>query len=109
MLSECLTGTAQEEKSAECGDRGGGRRAEATSLVNTEGEGQGEPTKDRNQPRAGKAFVVSAMELSKILEDKEYREGMLKGYEEIGANLGTPGVSERVGKRMIELLKADRE
>jgi lipid-A-disaccharide synthase len=51
----------------------------------------------------------SAMELSKILEDKEYREGMLKGYEEIGAKLGTPGVSERIGKRMIELLKADRE
>ena len=51
----------------------------------------------------------SAMELSKILKDKEYREGMFKGYDEIGASLGTPGVSERIGKRMLELLKEERE
>ncbi len=51
-------------------------------------------------------YERSAHELSKILDDKEYREGMLKGYEAIGADLGAPGVSERIGKRMIELLKA---
>ena len=54
-------------------------------------------------------YERSAHELSKILGDKEYREGMLKGYEAIGADLGTPGVSERIGKRMIELLKAPVE
>jgi len=51
----------------------------------------------------------SAVELSKILGDKEYRERMLKGYEAIGADLGTPGVSERIGKRIIELLKEPGE
>ncbi len=44
-------------------------------------------------------------ELSRILEDADYREGMKKGYQAIRSELKEEGVSERISQRMIELLK----
>jgi lipid-A-disaccharide synthase len=48
-------------------------------------------------------------ELLRILEDQEYRTEMQEGYRALNAGLGKKGVSQRVGQRMIELLKAKRE
>jgi lipid-A-disaccharide synthase len=48
-------------------------------------------------------------ELSRILEDADYREEMKKGYQAIRSELKEDGVSERISQRMIELLKEDVE
>jgi lipid-A-disaccharide synthase len=48
-------------------------------------------------------------ELNKILGDGQYRERMLEGYRSLKSDLGIPGVSKRIGARMVELLKADTE
>jgi lipid-A-disaccharide synthase len=45
-------------------------------------------------------------ELKRILTDKRYREEMQEGYRSINAKLGEAGVSQRIGARMVELLKA---
>jgi lipid-A-disaccharide synthase len=44
-------------------------------------------------------------ELSKILNDKSYRESMLSGYKEVITELGGPGCAERAANEMITLLK----
>jgi len=44
-------------------------------------------------------------ELSRILYDDIYRNLMKGGYRKLNANLGESGVSQRIGERMIELLK----
>ncbi|MCK4746146.1 MAG: lipid-A-disaccharide synthase [Bacteroidales bacterium] len=48
-------------------------------------------------------------ELARILGDREYRDSMKSGYAEIRKELGEPGVTERVGRQMMELLKVDSE
>lgn len=52
--------------------------------------------------RAGK-------ELSRILGDPEYQKGMREGYRKLRSKLGENGVSERISRRMVELLKGDME
>ena len=47
-------------------------------------------------------------DLDRLLNDKEYRTGIQKGYSEIKAKLGLPGVSDRLGKRMVDILKNDQ-
>lgn len=44
-------------------------------------------------------------ELSRILENKEYRDNMLKEYNRIVFSLGNPGSSERIAARITEILK----
>lgn len=44
------------------------------------------------------------LELDRLLFDHPYREKMLGHYDELIKKAGTPGVSERVAGRMIELL-----
>jgi lipid-A-disaccharide synthase len=51
--------------------------------------------------------VVS--ELERLLFDMEYRKRIAAGYEDIEKKLGLPGVSDRLGRRMVELLKNDRK
>jgi len=46
---------------------------------------------------------------SKILTDDSYCEEMLEGYRVLKSDLGEPGVSQRIGERMIELLKVEFE
>jgi lipid-A-disaccharide synthase len=48
-------------------------------------------------------------ELSRILNDVVYREQILDGYKEIGSLIGEVGVSERIAKRMVELIKEKKE
>lgn len=48
-------------------------------------------------------------ELNRILSDANYRQGILEGYRILKSDLGKPGVSKRIGARMVELLKADIE
>jgi lipid-A-disaccharide synthase len=48
-------------------------------------------------------------ELNLILEDDLYRDAMKEGYRELKAGLGKKGVSQRIGGRMIELLKVQSE
>jgi len=48
-------------------------------------------------------------ELDLILKDDPYRREMQEGYRKIKNELGKQGVSRRVGKRMIELLKVECE
>ncbi len=48
-------------------------------------------------------------ELNRILNEDSYREEMQKGYRELKSSLGERGVSQRIGERMIELLKVDLE
>jgi lipid-A-disaccharide synthase len=43
-------------------------------------------------------------ELDKILFDKSYRHRMLNNYDLLIDRMGKPGVSDRVAKRMLELL-----
>jgi lipid-A-disaccharide synthase len=47
----------------------------------------------------------SYLELSRILEDADHREGILEGYGEMASMLGDQGVTERIAMRMAELLK----
>ncbi|MEN8203845.1 MAG: lipid-A-disaccharide synthase [Bacteroidota bacterium] len=51
----------------------------------------------------------SQKELSRILEDADYREGMKEGYKALRSELGEEGVSERIAKHMVELLKQNTE
>ena len=44
-------------------------------------------------------------ELKRILSDTDYREFMLKGYNEVISALGRPGCAERAANMMIELLR----
>jgi lipid-A-disaccharide synthase len=48
-------------------------------------------------------------ELNRILTDDGYREEMQEGYRVLKSELGEAGVSQRIGDRMIELLKAEFE
>jgi lipid-A-disaccharide synthase len=52
-------------------------------------------------------FRRAADELSRILKDPEYRAGMKEGYKALQTDLGEPGVSGRIGRRMVELLNED--
>lgn len=52
-------------------------------------------------------FQRASRELSRIMEDPACREGMVEGYRTLGADLGTPGVADRIGRRMVELLHID--
>jgi len=54
-------------------------------------------------------FERAFKELSRILDDAGYREGMKEGYKSLQKNLGEYGVSQRIGSRMVELLKVDLE
>ena len=47
-----------------------------------------------------------ADELRKILEDPDYRTGMLQNYELMLAKLGPPGCADRAAEEMVTLLKA---
>lgn len=51
----------------------------------------------------------SRKELERILNDKSFRTEMLEGYRVLKGELGEPGVSRRIGARMIELLKVEFE
>ena len=48
-------------------------------------------------------------ELNRILNDDSYREEMQEGYRVLKGELGERGVSQRIGERMIELLKVETE
>ena len=48
-------------------------------------------------------------ELNRILKEDSYREEMQEGYRVMKSELGEPGVSQRIGARMFELLKAEIE
>jgi len=48
-------------------------------------------------------------ELNRILTEEGYREEMKEGYRVIKSGLGEAGVSQRIGDRMIELLKVEFE
>lgn len=51
-----------------------------------------------------KLYELADQELSRILQDQNYRAGMEKGYQTLKASLGEPGVSGRIAHRMVELL-----
>ncbi len=48
-------------------------------------------------------------ELKRILKDAGYREHIRKGYSTLKGSLGEPGVSQRIGNRMVELLNVTFE
>jgi lipid-A-disaccharide synthase len=50
-------------------------------------------------------FNRAHAELSRILEDSDYRGNISNGYSTLQSSLGKPGVSRRIGKRMVKLLK----
>jgi len=52
---------------------------------------------------------LARTELARILEDETYRKGMQQGYRELIDILGEQGVAQRIGLRMIELLKGNME
>ena len=54
-------------------------------------------------------YEQTESELSRILNDAVYREQILNGYKEIGSLIGEVGVSERIAKRMVELIKEKKE
>lgn len=43
-------------------------------------------------------------ELRKLLEDKEYRKGIIDGYDDIRRSIGGKGASQRAANKMIELI-----
>jgi lipid-A-disaccharide synthase len=45
-------------------------------------------------------------ELDKIMGDQAYNRSLREGYDKIRNELGEPGVAERIGKRMVAILKA---
>jgi lipid-A-disaccharide synthase len=53
---------------------------------------------------AGKA----GEELSRILDDKAYRDRILDGYGELGGKIGERGVSARIAGKMVEMLKEEQ-
>jgi len=54
-------------------------------------------------------YSRAQIELSRILEDAEYRKGMKEGYQAIRSELGEEGVSERIAKQMVGFLKQNIE
>jgi lipid-A-disaccharide synthase len=52
-------------------------------------------------------FRRAGRELSRLLRDRDYREGMLRGYGAIRDRLGSQGVSGRIAGRMVEIIKGD--
>lgn len=54
-----------------------------------------------------KFFSVKAIrnETDKLLNDSEYRDKMLAGYDDVIETLGNPGASQRAARLMIEKLK----
>lgn len=44
-------------------------------------------------------------ELERILNDRIYKERMLKGYEEMRGKLGGPGCAERAAREMVHILR----
>jgi len=48
-------------------------------------------------------------ELNRILNENSYREEMKEGYRVLKGTLGERGVSQRIGERMVELLKVEFE
>lgn len=48
-------------------------------------------------------------ELSRILNDSQHREKIMKGYDELNGLIGEEGISKRIAERMVELLKAEQE
>ncbi len=47
---------------------------------------------------------ASGSELARILENREYRDGILDGYRELEGMLGDPGVADRIAKRMVDII-----
>ena len=45
------------------------------------------------------------LELSRLLDDRVYREEILNGYRDIRERMGEEGVSGRIAERMVELIK----
>ncbi len=54
-------------------------------------------------------FHRAGKELSKILGDTDYRNGMKQDYRELQSMLGKDGVTQRICHRMVELLKVNTE
>ncbi len=54
-------------------------------------------------------FNRTREELLRILEDSAYRRDIVIGYQTLKADLGKQGVSNRIGRRMVELLKSELE
>jgi lipid-A-disaccharide synthase len=54
-------------------------------------------------------YSRARLELSRILGENSYRQRMVAGYQEIRNQLGEPGVTERICKKMMELLKVETE
>lgn len=54
-------------------------------------------------------FKLTRTELARILEDETYRKGMQQGYRKLIDSLGEQGVTRRVSRRMIVLLKGNLE
>lgn len=52
-------------------------------------------------------YSSAGKEVSKILNDSQYRDQMIKGYRDIQSQLGERGVSKRIGRRMIDLLNEE--
>jgi lipid-A-disaccharide synthase len=53
--------------------------------------------------------LLARKELSRILDDQDYREEMQEGYRQIKDKLGEKGISQRIGQRMKELLIEEME
>jgi lipid-A-disaccharide synthase len=49
------------------------------------------------------------VELDKLLYDKNYRKRIQEGYQQIEDKLGLPGVSDRLGARMVSLVKSEKK
>ena len=48
-------------------------------------------------------------EMSRLLNEQDYRARMLKGYREIREKLGREGVPGRIAERMMQILKGEKE
>jgi len=46
-------------------------------------------------------------ELSRILYDEDYREEMLNNFKELRKILGEPGASQRIGRKIVDLVKSN--
>ena len=54
-------------------------------------------------------YRESAAEVHRILDNTDYRKGIVNGYREMERLLGEPGVSERIARRMVELINEDEK
>ncbi|MFH0756945.1 MAG: lipid-A-disaccharide synthase [Bacteroidota bacterium] len=50
---------------------------------------------------------ASGSALARILENREYRDGILDGYRELEGLLGDPGVADRIARRMVEIINEE--